>query len=252
MMNYLIQIYKNLYLVRKRIAMVEKKLPFSIKQWKEDDRPREKLLKKGKEALSDAELIAILIGSGNRNESAVDLSKRILAATENNLGALAKLSVAQLTQFKGIGEAKAISIITALEIGKRRRLEEALLLPKVDSSKAVYEIMQPLIGDLQHEEFWVLFLNNSNSIVDKIQLSKGGMTGTLVDTKLLFKKALEVGAISIILAHNHPSGTLRPSAADKNLTEKIKIAGQTLDIKTLDHLIITEKTYFSFADANLI
>ena len=232
--------------------MDDKSPPFSIKQWNEDDRPREKLLAKGKTTLSDAELVAILIGSGSRRETAVDLSKRILASVENNLNALAKLSVNNLMEFKGIGEAKAISIITALEIGRRRRLEKALLQSKMNSSKAVFDIMQPIIGELQHEEFWVLYLNNSNSIIDKMQLSKGGITGTLVDTRLLFKKAMELTATAIILTHNHPSGTLSPSKSDKDLTRKIKHAGATLDIKVLDHLIITEKAYFSFADSGEI
>jgi DNA repair protein RadC len=203
-------------------------------------------------SLSDAELIAILIGSGSRSESAVELSKRILSLSNNNLNALARLSVEQLMQFKGIGQAKAVTIVTALEIGLRRRLEEALELPKISSSKAVFEIMQPIIGDLQHEEFWVLYLNNSNKVIHKFQLSKGGITGTLVDTRLVFKKAIELSSTAMILAHNHPSGTLKPSNADKKLTEKIKIAGNTLDIKILDHLIITEKAYFSFADANIL
>lgn len=230
--------------------MKENKLHFSIKNWKEDDRPREKLLSKGKHVLSDAELVAILIGSGSRNESAVCLSKKILSSVDNNLNALAKLSIEQLMSFKGIGEAKSVSIVTALEIGRRRRLEEALVLVKVTGSKAVFEIMQPIIGDLQHEEFWILYLNNSNKVLHKIQLSKGGITGTLVDTRLVFKKAMEVGATAIILAHNHPSGTLKPSSADKQLTNKIKIAGQTLDVKVFDHLIITTDGYFSFADEN--
>ncbi len=230
--------------------MDKEKLSFSIKNWKEDDRPREKLITKGKAVLSDAELIAILIGSGSRNESAVALSKKILLSVNHNLSGLSKLSLEQLILFKGIGEAKAVSIITALELGKRRRLEEALLQSEITSSKAVFEIMQPIIGDLQHEEFWVLFLNNSNKVLRKTQLSKGGITGTLVDTRLIFKKAMEVGATSIILAHNHPSGTLVPSSSDKSLTQKIKKAGETLDIKVLDHLIITEKSYFSFADSN--
>ncbi len=232
--------------------MNDKKASFSIKNWKEDDRPREKLINKGKSILSDTELIAILIGSGNRSESAVELSKRILASVNNNLNALARLSVEQLMQFKGIGEAKAVSIITALEIGRRRRLEEALEQPKITSSKGVFEIMQPIIGDLQHEEFWVLYLNNSNKIIHKSQVSKGGITSTLVDSRLVFKKAMEISAVGIILAHNHPSGTLKPSESDKKLTQKIKTAGETLDIKILDHLIITEKAYFSFADSNML
>lgn len=224
----------------------------SIKNWKADDRPREKLFSKGCTALSDAELVAILIGSGNREESAVGLAKRILASVENNLQALAKLSVEDLMVFKGIGEAKAISIVTALELGKRRRLEEALEITKITSSKAVYEVMQPLIGDLKHEEFWVLYLNHANVIIGKQCISKGGLTATLVDTRLLFKPALSLLATGIILCHNHPSGTIEPSQSDKQLTQKIKEAGNTLDIKVLDHLIVTEKKYFSFADDNLL
>ena len=181
----------------------------SIKNWKEDDRPREKLISKGKNSLSDAELIAILIGSGNKDENAVGLAKRILASNTNNLNQLGKLSVNDLTQFKGIGEAKAITIITALELGRRRRLEEALERPKVTSSKKVFDIMQPILGELNHEEFWVLYLNNSNKIIHKNQLSTGGITGTLVDVRILFKKALELSSVAIILCHNHPSGSLK-------------------------------------------
>lgn len=232
--------------------MEGKERTFSIKNWSQDDQPREKLLYKGKAALSDAELVAILIGSGNREESAVALCKRILASTENNLSALGKLSIKQLTEFKGIGEAKAISIIAALELGRRRRGEEALEKKKITSSKSVFELMQPIIGDLQHEEFWIVYLNNSNKVIQKSQLSKGGITGTLVDVRLVLKNALEVGALGLILAHNHPSGTLKPSEADKNITQKLKIAAQSLDIKVLDHLIITEKAYFSFADENVL
>jgi len=232
--------------------MEEYKNSFSIKQWAEGDRPREKLMLKGKTALSDAELIAILIGSGNRGESAVQLSKRILIASENNLNQLGKSSVKQLMKFKGIGEAKAISIVAALELGRRRRGEEALQRKKVTSSDSVYEVMQPIIGDLDHEEFWILYLNNSNKILQKLQLSKGGITGTIVDVRLAFKNALEIGATSIILAHNHPSGTLTPSTADKQLTQKLKMAGESLDIKVLDHLIVTQKSYFSFANEGLL
>ena len=226
--------------------------PMSIKAWAEDDRPREKLLLKGKMALSDAELIAILIGSGSRNETAVGLAKRILTSINNNLNELGKITVSDLQKFKGIGEAKAISIITALELGRRRRLEEALEKPIITSSKAVFEIMQPLIGELQHEEFWIIFLNNSNKVLYKEQLSKGGLTGTLVDVRLVFKKAIELFATAIILCHNHPSGKLQPSNADKAITNKLKQAGETLDIKVLDHLIVTENAYFSFADESLI
>ena len=226
--------------------------PFSIKNWAEGDRPREKLLQKGKMSLSDAELIAILIGSGSREESAVQLSKRILAASENKLNELGKFSVQQLTKFKGIGEAKAIMIVAAMELGRRRRGEEAVQRKQITSADAVFEVMQPIIGDLGHEEFWILYLNNSNKILQKLQLSKGGMTGTLVDVRLAFKNALEVGATSVILAHNHPSGTLKPSEADKQLTRKLKLAGESLDIKVLDHLIVTQKSYFSFANEGIL
>lgn len=225
---------------------------FTIKNWAQDDRPREKLLNKGRSALSDAELLAILIGSGSRNESAVDLCKKILARTEFSLNELGKLSVNQLKEFKGIGEAKAVTIVAALELGRRRRTEEALEKHKISSSNSVFELMQPIIGDLPHEEFWIIYLNNSNKVIDRFQLSKGGITGTLVDVRLALKKALELGATSIILAHNHPSGALNPSSADKQLTQKLKTAGESLDIKILDHLIVTEKSYFSFADDGLL
>lgn len=224
----------------------------TIKSWALDDRPREKLIAKGKSVLSDAELIAILIGSGNKEESAVDLSKRILNSVNGNINKLAKLSIDVLTSFKGIGEAKAISIITALELGKRRQFEASTQKPKITSSKDAFDIMQPIIGDLQHEEFWVVFLNNSNKVLAKEQISKGGLTATIVDVRLLFKKALELGAVGIIVCHNHPSEKLIPSNADKQITRKIKEAGITLDIKLLDHLIITEKAYFSFADEGIL
>jgi DNA repair protein RadC len=206
---------------------------------------------KGKSVLSDAELIAILIGSGSRSESAVDLSKRILASVDNNLNALGKLSLSQLMQFKGIGEAKAISIIAALELGRRRRGEDAVELKKITSSKIIFEIMQPIIGELPHEEFWIIYMNNSNKVIAKSQLSKGGITGTLVDVRIVFKTALEMGATALILCHNHPSGTLIPSDADKQITRKLKLAGDSLEIKVLDHLIVTETSYFSFADEGI-
>ena len=167
---------------------------FPITNWSEDDKPREKLMLKGKSVLSDAELIAILIGSGSRNESAVDLSKKILASVDNNLNALGKVSISQLMNFKGIGEAKAISIIAALELGRRRRAEEVVELKKVTSSKVIFEIMQPIIGELPHEEFWIIYLNNSNKVISKSQLSKGGITGTLVDIRIVLKTVIEIGA----------------------------------------------------------
>ena len=222
-----------------------------INQWAEDDRPREKFLLKGKSTLSDSELLAILIGSGSRNESAVQLCQRILASAENNLNTLGKMSVSQLMQFKGIGEAKAISIAAALELGRRRRAEEAVELKKITSSKAVFDIMQPIIGELPHEEFWVLYLNNSNKVIYKAQLSKGGITGTVVDIRLIFKMAFEQNATGLILSHNHPSGKLIASEADLKITKRIKEAGQTLEIQVLDHLIITENGYLSFQDEGI-
>ena len=197
-------------------------------------------------------MIAILIGSGSRDESAVQLSKRILASVANNLNQLGRLNVNQLMKFKGIGEAKAVSIVACLELGRRRRGEEVQEIKKIKSSKHVFELMQPKIGELQHEEFWILYLNNSNAIIQTLQLSKGGITGTLVDVRLTLKKALELNATALILVHNHPSGTLIASEADKEITNKIKNAGAGMDIKLLDHLIVTEKSYFSFADEGLL
>lgn len=230
---------------------MEENNSLSIRNWAEDDKPREKLMNKGKSVLSDAELIAILIGSGSRNESAVELSKRILSSVDNNLNALGKLSISKLTTFKGIGEAKAISIVAAMEIGRRRRAEETIELQKITSSKAVFDIMQPVIGELPHEEFWVLYLNNSNKVIYKSQISKGGITGTVADTRIIFKMALEQNATSIILSHNHPSGNLTPSDADIQITKKLKLAANQLEIKILDHIIITEMGYFSFNDEGI-
>ncbi len=238
--------------IRKSFILDDKKTSFSIKNWSEDDRPREKLLQKGKSTLSNAELIAILIGSGSRNESAVALSKRILAAAALNLKEWGKLPISELIEFKGIGEAKAVTIVAALELGRRRRSAEALEKKKITSSNSVFELMQPIIGELPHEEFWIIYLNNSNKVLQKALLSKGGITGTLVDVRLVLKTALQLGAVGLILTHNHPSGTLKPSQADRQITQKLKVAGESLDIKVLDHVIITEKAYFSFADESLL
>lgn len=224
----------------------------TIKHWSIEDRPREKLMLKGMPALSDAELIAILIGGGSARESAVDLSKRMLHSVHNSINELASLSLKQLMCFNGIGVARAISIITALELGKRRHFEQLEEKPVVKSSRTVFEVMQPIIGDLNHEEFWVLYLNNSNKVLLKKQLSKGGITGTMVDIRLVFKTAIELTAVGIIVCHNHPSTQLKPSRADTLLTERIIEAGKTLDIKLLDHVIITQKEYFSFADNTLL
>ena len=225
---------------------------FSIKNWSQDDRPREKLRDKGSRVLSDAELLAILIGSGTVQETAVELSKRILSSVGHNLQNLGKLSIAQLMNFKGIGEAKAIKIKAAMELSRRRRESNPTQLDKINTSLSAFEIMQPLLGHLSHEEFWVLYLNRSNKIVAKTQLSKGGMTSTIVDVRIILKQALEHSATAILLAHNHPSGMLKPSVSDKQLTQKLKLASESLDIKVLDHIIVTEKSYFSFADESLL
>jgi len=222
-----------------------------INQWAEDDRPREKFLLKGKSSLSDSELLAILIGSGSRNESAVQLCQRILFSANNNLNQLGKLSIQKLTEFKGIGEAKAITIAAALELGRRRRSEDVEELKKITSSKAVFEIMQPIIGELPHEEFWILYLNNSNKVIHKAQLSKGGIVGTVVDVRIVFKVAFEQNATSIILTHNHPSGKLMASQSDIDITNKLKLAGEQLEILILDHIIITENGYYSFQDEGI-
>ena len=224
----------------------------SIKSWSEDDRPREKLLLKGKTALSDAELLAILIGSGSRNESAVDLCKRILSDKDHQLKLLSRMSVEELTSYKGIGEAKAISIVAALELGKRHGVADMPIFPKITSSLDAHRVLKNTYTDLQHEEFWILMLDNSNKVISKYQISKGGMTSTIVDSRIIFKKALLNNAVGIIISHNHPSGTLKPSHVDIKLTEKIKKASEIIDIKLLDHLIITDKSYFSFADEQLI
>ena len=220
----------------------------SIKSWAEEDRPREKLLLKGKSTLTDAELIAILIGSGSRSESAVSLSKRILKSVENNLNELGKASIQELMVFKGIGEAKAISITAALELGRRRQLSDIKKRPQIRSSRDAYNAIAPLVMDLPHEEFWILQLNRSNHVIGRARISTGGTAGTIVDAKIVFKKALEMQASSIILCHNHPSGSLKPSNADIQVTRKLKEGGTFLDIAVLDHLIVSEKGYCSLAD----
>ena len=232
--------------------MQQRSASFSIKHWSDADKPREKLRIKGRKDLSNAELIAILIGSGTKHESAVQLSKRILHNYGDDLNELGKLSINQLMEYKGIGEAKAIKILAAIEIGHRRRFASSLTTEAVKNSQAVYELLYPHLGDLNHEEFWIVYLNNSNKVLLSEQLSKGGITGTLVDVRLVMKKALELGAVSLILGHNHPSGTLEPSESDKKLTRKMINASNSLDIKVLDHLIITNESYFSFADNKLI
>ncbi|NRF39859.1 DNA repair protein RadC [Pedobacter foliorum] len=223
-----------------------------IKLWAEADRPREKLLLNGRRHLTDAELIAILIGSGSRNESAVDLSKRILAEYGNDLDALGKVSVKSLSQFKGIGEAKAIAIIAALELGRRRKDSAATEVISITSSKDAFEVLLPVFADLNHEEFWILILNQANRVIGKQLISKGGLAGTVADPKIIFKTAIEHNAAFIILAHNHPSGNLKPSGQDINITKKLVEGGKMLDLQVLDHLILTDRAYYSFGDEGLI
>lgn len=231
----------------------EKKIKFTpLNQWAEDDRPREKLMAKGIISLSDAELLAIIMGSGSRNETAVDLAKRILADHKNNWHELARLNINELKKYKGIGEAKAICIITALEIGKRRNLQKATEKPTIKGSQNAFDLLHPRIADLPVEEFWAVFLSQSNRVISTEKISSGGIVGTTIDTRTLFKRALELYATSIIVAHNHPSGGLGPSFQDKAVTQRIKNAGEILNITLLDHLIITQTGYFSFADEKLL
>lgn len=222
--------------------------PLSIKAWAEEDRPREKLRLKGKQSLSDAELIAILLGSGSREETAVGLAKRILSDVQHNLNDLGKRSLGELLKYKGIGEAKAISITAALELGRRRQLSQVRERPQVRSSRDAFRAIAPLLVDLPHEEFWILLLNRANRVMGREKISLGGVAGTVVDAKVVFRKAIEGLASSIILCHNHPSGNLRPSQADIDLTKKLVQAGKTLDVVVLDHLIVTDEGYYSFAD----
>ena len=232
--------------------MEEIKQSFGIKSWAEDDRPREKLIGKGRQVLTDAELIAILIGSGNKEDTAVELSRKILASVGNNLNELGKLSINDLSKFKGIGEAKAISIIAALELGRRRRETETIKRDKITCSKDVFDIMKQIMLDLPHEEFWLLILNRSNTVIKKELISRGGVAGTVVDTKIIFKSALVNLASSIIISHNHPSGNLKPSDADIKITKSIKEAGKIMDIPLFDHLILTDSGYYSFNDEGML
>ncbi len=220
----------------------------NLREWAAEDRPREKMLLKGSRALSDAELIAILIGSGNQEETAVELSRRILGSVENNLNGLGKKNSDYLMQFKGIGEAKAIVIMAAMELGRRRKESENPDRTRITGSNDVADLFTPLLGDLEHEEFWILLLKRNNKVIDKFMASKGGITGTVIDVRTIMKIALEKVATSMILCHNHPSGNLLPSDADHQITQKLKDAGKILDIQVLDHLIITQKNYDSFAD----
>jgi DNA repair protein RadC len=219
-----------------------------ISHWAEEDRPREKLLMKGRAALSEAELIGILIGSGTVSLSAVDVAKIILKEVNNDLNNLAKLSVDDLKKFKGIGEAKAISIVSALELGRRRKESEPAKRQRISCSEDAYKIMKPHLLDLPHEEFWLILLNRANTIIKTTPVSSGGVSGTVADPKMIFKIALDNLASGIIMVHNHPSGNIKPSEADLSLTKKLKEGGILLEIPIIDHLIFTNNEYYSFAD----
>ncbi len=227
-------------------------MSLKITDWAVEDRPREKLTQKGTANLSDAELLAILISSGTKNKSAVDLGRELLSLVDNNLNSLGKLSISDLKKINGIGTARAVTIAAALELGRRRKLAEGPDVSQIKCSKDVADIFQPLLSDLSHEEFWILFLNRSNKVINRMKLSQGGISGTVTDVRIVMKKALEYLSSGIIVCHNHPSGNLNPSESDTKITRKIKEAGDLMDIQLLDHLIITDNDYYSFADNGLL
>ena len=224
----------------------------SIKSWSEEDQPREKLMLKGRSHLSNAELIAILIGSGNRDDSAVELSRKILAKNENKIERVAKCSIQDLMKFKGIGEAKAISIIAALELGRRRKLETKEEKPIIVSSVDAFQVLNPLLADKPLEEFWIVLLNQKNRVISSHLISSGGVSGTVADVRVILKLAIEALASGLVLSHNHPSGSVKPSDPDKRLTSKIIKAAELLNVKVLDHIIIGDGEYYSFADENIL
>ena len=232
--------------------MSQKPSHFTIRQWSIDDRPREKMQQNGAQQLSNAELLALLIGSGNKEESAVHLMQRLLSAVDNNIMELHAMALEKMMDWKGIGLAKAVKIKAALELGKRIHLAEPIKQLQCNSSAKAYQLFHPVLSFLAHEEFWVAYLNHQNKVITRHCLSKGGIASTTVDLRLLLKKGLEVGATGLLLAHNHPTGNLQPSKADIALTEKINKAAKVIDIQLLDHLIVSEKSYFSFADENIL
>jgi DNA repair protein RadC len=227
-------------------------MSLKITDWAVEDRPREKMIQYGTAALSDAELLGILISSGTKDKSAVDLGRELLSLVNNNLNTLGKLTIADLTKIHGIGNARAVTIAAALELGRRRKLTEIPEVTQIKCSKDVADIFQPILSDLLHEEFWILFLNRSNRVINRMKLSQGGISGTVTDVRMVMKKAVEYLASGIIVCHNHPSGNLSPSEADSKITQKIREAGNLLDVQLLDHLIISDKDYYSFADNGLI
>jgi len=224
----------------------------SIREWALEDRPREKLIANGINTLSNAELLAIIIGSGTRTDTAVELSKKVLNIVSNNLHELGKLDLASLKKISGIGPARAMAIIACFELGRRRNISDRPPEKKISGSRDVFELFQPLLGDIHHEEFWVLLLNRSNRVIDKVRISQGGISGTIIDTRIILKNAVDRLSSAIILCHNHPSGNLKPSDADIRITNKLKDSAQIMDINLLDHIIIADNSYFSFADEGLI
>ena len=232
--------------------MYEENLHRPIHTWNEDDRPREKLQIKGKHSLSDAELIAILLGSGTRKESAVDLARRILDLADNNLVELGKLSLSHLQRITGVGPVKAITLTAALELGSRRQVSVTKKKKQVSSSQEIYEIFGPQIGDLNHEEFWLMCLNRNNAIIGTTRIGSGGISATVADIRIMLKYAIENYASSMILCHNHPSGNLKPSNADIKLTTAVKEAASWMDIALIDHIIVTDSSYYSFADEKML
>ena len=231
---------------------MENKHKLSINQWAPEDRPREKMIEKGAAALSDAELLAILIGSGNTEESAVELMRRLLLSCDNNLNTLAKWEVCDYSRFKGMGPAKSITVMAALELGKRRKLQNIRERLRITCSKDIYEIFQPLMSDLAQEEFWVLFLNEATKLIDKIRISSGGIDGTYADVRSILREALMQRATQIAVVHNHPSGNIQPSQPDRTLTEHIRKAADTMNIRLIDHVIVCEDGFYSFADEGLL
>jgi DNA repair protein RadC len=240
--------YSYLYIV----SLIFLYMSLKITDWAVEDRPREKLAMKGTSSLSDAELLAILISSGTRNKSAVDLGRELLSLVNNNLNSLGKLSIADLKKIRGIGQARAVIIAAALELGRRRKLAEIPAARQIKCSKDAAEIFQPVLGDLSHEEFWILYLNRSNKVIEKMKLSHGGISGTVTDVRLVMKRAVECLASGIIVCHNHPSGNTNPSESDNKITRKIREAGNLMDIQLLDHLIVTEKDYYSYSDNGML
>jgi len=231
---------------------MSKYMRLKIKEWAVEDRPRERLIARGPRSLSDAELIAILIGSGNHEETAVELGRRLLGSVNNNLNELARKGIDYLQTFNGVGEAKAVSIVAALELGKRRKNAEVFLKKKITCSKDAADFFMPLLGDLNHEEFWIMLLDRGNKITDHFKISQGGIAGTVIDVRIILKNALEKLAVSLILCHNHPSGTMEASNADLQITRKIKQAAEMMDISVLDHIIIGQNRYLSLADEGML